>query len=102
MYRILITTSNDKNILKTIAKDCIVNKNISPCAHLADRINSLYVWDDDFICKEEYILAIKCEARHVDEISNIINEHHNYDVPEIISFNFNIVSDQYKEWFIKK
>ena len=52
MYRILITTSNDKNILKTIAKDCIVNKNISPCAHLADRINSLYFSETISNCTE--------------------------------------------------
>ena len=102
MYKILITTSNNSDILKMIAKDCILEKKLSPCAHLIDKSNSFYIWNGDYICENEYILAIKCKAGDTEKISDIINAKHNYEIPEIISINFNIVSKKYKEWFDKK
>ena len=102
MYKILITTSNDRDVLQVIAKDCILEKKLSPCAHLMASNNSFYIWNDDYTCESEYILAIKCKADYVKQISNIINAKHNYEIPEMISIDFKIVSRKYKDWFNKK
>ena len=102
MYKILITTSNNSDVLQLIAKDCILGKKLSPCAHLIDNNSSFYIWDGDYICESEYILAIKCKAGYAEEISEIINARHNYEIPEIISIDFSIASKKYKEWFNKK
>ena len=99
MYKILITTSNDRDILSMIAKDCVFNKRLSPCAHIIDNNSSFYIWDDDFISEQEYILMIKCKEQFMGEIKEIVNAKHNYDMPELISIKFDIVSDEYKEWF---
>ena len=58
--------------------------------------------NDDYTCESEYILAIKCKADCVKQISNIINAKHNYEIPEIISIDFKIASRKYKDWFNKK
>jgi len=102
MHRILITTSNNRNALEQIAKDSILNKNICPCAHITSAVNSFYMWDDNFVSEDEYLLIIKCESKYIGEIEKIIKNRHNYDVPEIISVDFDIVSKEYKEWFNKK
>tara|TARA_X000001036_G_scaffold34192_2_gene27917 strand:+ start:10522 stop:10830 length:309 start_codon:yes stop_codon:yes gene_type:complete len=102
MYKILITTSNNRDVLSMIAKDCILNKKLSPCAHIIDNNSSFYIWNDDFISDKEYILMIKCKEQSVQEIKEIINAKHNYDIPELISIEFDIASDKYKEWFNKK
>ena len=49
MYKILITTSNNRDVLSMIAKDCILNKKLSPCAHIIDNNSSFYIWNDDFV-----------------------------------------------------
>jgi len=102
MYRILITTSNNRNVLEQIAKDSILNKKISRCAHITSAVNSFYMWDDTLVSEDEYLLIIKCESKYISEIEKIIKNRHNYDIPEIISVDFDIVSKEYKEWFNKK
>ena len=102
MYKILITTSNDRDVLSMIAKDCILNKKLSPCAHILDNNSSFYIWDNDFISEQEYILVIKCKEQFLDKIKKNINARHNYDNPELISIEFDILSDKYKDWFNKK
>ena len=103
MYKILITTSDDYNILKMIARECVSSTQLSPCTHIINgAVETLYVWDDDLFDVEEYILIIKCEMKNIDKIKTIISENHNYDVPEIISIDFDIASEKYKKWFINR
>ena len=102
MYKILITTSNDKSILDMIAKECVLNKKLSPCVHIINNASSFYLWNDDFISEKEYLLFIKCNDENIERINDIISANHNYDVPELVSVQFDIVSEKYKEWFNKK
>ena len=102
MYKMLITTSNDRNILKLIAKECILSERISPCTHIIDNINSLYIWKGKLVDEKEYMLLIKCKVENSNKVKTVINAHHNYDIPEIISADFDVVSKKYKEWFNKK
>ena len=102
MYRILITTSNDRNTLEMIAKNCVVNKKLSPCVHVIDNARSFYIWNDNFVSENEYLLLVKCKDENVEKIKDIISTEHNHDVPEIISLHFDIVSEKYKEWFNKQ
>ena len=38
MYKILLTSSDDYSVLKSIAKECILIKKISPCAHIINNV----------------------------------------------------------------
>ena len=35
-----------------------------------------------------------------DKIVEILKDHHEYEIPQIISYDFNIHDDGYKEWFL--
>ena len=100
MYKILITSSNKYNILKKISID-LVNKRLSPCTHIIKDIESFYLWDASVVNDNENLLLIKCNNRDVEDIKTIIHTNHNYTLPEIISHEFNIVSEKYKKWFDK-
>ena len=77
-----------------------MTKKISPCAHIINSVNSFYIWDDSFVSGDkEHVLAMKCKNENILKIEKIIDEKHNYDTPEIISINFSIISEKYKEWF---
>ena len=102
MYIGLITTSDDYNILETITKECVLSKKISPCAHILNNVNSFYMFENNFIIEKEYILIIKCKNKNSELIKDIIEKVHNYDIPEIISFKFEILSKKYKKWFNEK
>ena len=99
MYKILITTSDDINILEDIAKECILHQKSSPCAHIINNVRSFYVWKDNYAKKSEYMLLIKCKEQYADNIKALINDRHNYEIPELISIDFDIASEKYKKWF---
>ena len=101
MYKALITTSNNELVLQNIVEDCVQNKKLSPCAHIITNISSFYEFENKFISDKEYVLIIKCKKENLEAINDIVNDLHNYDVPEIISVKFNIISQKYKEWFDK-
>ena len=100
MYKIIITTSNQKDILRYISKTLIL-KNLSRCIHILDNMESFYIWKGNLEIENENLLLIKCHERHVNAIRDLILEVHNYDNPEIISCNFDIISSKYKNWFNK-
>ena len=99
MYKILITTSDNISVLEEIAKECILHQKISPCAHIINNVKSLYVWEDSYTKQSEYILLIKCKEQFSDDIKALITDKHNYETPELLSIDFDIASEKYKEWF---
>ena len=82
--------------LKSIAID-IINKKLSPCTHIINDVKSFYLWNNNVVDDNENLLLIKCKQSDINEIEKIIDTKHNYAVPEIISHEFNIISNKYKK-----
>ena len=98
MYKILITSSNKYDTLKEIALN-LTNSKLSPCSYIVKDVESFYLWDKKTVSESECLLIVKCLDRNIQDIKKVIYDSHNYDLPEIISHEFNIVSDKYKKWF---
>ena len=98
MYKILITSSNQYDILKKISQE-LVNQKLSPCTHIIKNIESFYLWENNLVNDNENLLLIKCSQENLSSIENLIIKKHNYDTPEIICHEFSIVSEKYKKWF---
>ena len=47
----------------------------------------------------ESLLIIKTTSQNINSVKDLIEEHHNYDIPEIIDINASILNDSYQEWF---
>ena len=45
------------------------------------------------------MLIIKANSLKVEEIKETISEFHDYEVPEIIACDFNILNKNYEKWF---
>ena len=93
------TTSDSKKNLSKIGKVLLMNK-LSACIHITDSgIESSYIWEDNIATEHEYQLTIKTDEKNRDVIVNLIMEHHNYDVPEIIEIKADILNKDYYKWF---
>ena len=99
MYKIICTTTDSKNIAENISKE-VINSKLSPCAQIINNIKSYYIWNNELKNQREYLIQIKTKSSNLDLIKNIILDNHNYDIPEIISYDMNIENDSYKDWFI--
>ena len=98
MYKLIITTTDDKNIAKAISSK-IIESNLSPCIQLTENINSIYKWKNKISSTNEFRIEIKSIHSFCNKITNIIKDLHNYEVPEIITTDFDIHSKKYKSWF---
>ena len=98
MFKI-IETSTDKLIIAEKISQSIINSKLSPCVQIIDGIKSYYIWKNKIVSSNEYTIKIKTVENHINKISLIIKEKSNYDVPEVISYEFRIEDKEYENWF---
>ncbi len=98
MFKI-IETSTDKLLIAEKISQSIINSKLSPCVQIIDGIKSYYIWKNKIVSSNEYTIKIKTVENHINKISLIIKEKSNYDVPEIISYDFRIEDKEYENWF---
>ena len=96
---ILTTTDTDKNA-KDIA-EYLVKVNLSPCVQIVPNIQSVYKWKGKLDKSEEVLLLIKTIPEKVQDCQKFILKYHNYDVPELIVTDYDILNDTYRDWFIE-
>ena len=100
MYIIIETTTDDQIVAKRIANE-LLKTNLSSCIQTIDNISSTYTWKDKKINSKEFLIRIKTDSKLSEKVFKLIKKLHNYDIPELISYNFEINSNKYKQWFNK-
>ena len=58
------------------------------------------IWKDKIESNNEFLVIIKTKNSMKDKIVEILKDHHEYEIP-VISYDFNIHDDSYKEWFCR-
>ena len=96
--KIITTTTDSYKVAKNIAKLLIENK-LSPCVQIIKNVQSLYNWQDNLEESVEILLNIKTISEKVSHCIKMIHNYHNYDIPEIIILDSEILTNDYNEWF---
>ena len=97
---IIITTTDSEKTANDIAKH-LVKDNLSPCVQIVPNIQSVYKWKGKLDKSGEMLLLIKTISDNVQVCKKLILKYHNYDVPEIILMDGDILNDAYRDWFIE-
>ena len=97
--KIINTTTDSIKTAKHIA-ELLVSEKLSPCVHIIPNINSIYHWQDKIEHSIEYLLTIKTISNNIKNCIDIVKIHHNYENPELIVVNGEILLDKYRDWFI--
>ena len=100
-FKIITTTTDTHKIARNIATT-LVTKNLSPCVQIIPQVESIYNWLGRIENSKEFLLIIKTTLGHVEECKNYILKLHNYDIPEIIVTEGEILLDTYSDWFVGK
>ena len=98
MYFFVFTTTDNKRIAKTISEE-ILKSGFSPCVQTDENVSSIYKWKNKIKNAHEIRLNIKTHKKYIGEVIQIIKKNHNYEVPEIVTSQFDINDDNYKKWF---
>lgn len=96
---VIQTTCLNEKEAKKLSR-VLVEKKLAACVQILP-INSYYIWENRLCNDNEVLLNIKTRKSNFKTISKFILENHSYDVPEIVVFEINMISKDYKN-FIKK
>ena len=77
----------------------LIKKKLAACIQITPNITSYYEWNNTIQKDNESLMNIKTKQLHFTEISNLINQHHPYEVPEIIMITIHDMSNNYLNWF---
>ena len=98
--KIIQTTTDSIKIAESISK-VLVNKDASPCVQIISNVKSIYRWKNKLEQSCEILLLIKTIPEKIQQCKDIILKHHNYDIPELIVLDGDIIEDDYEAWFIE-
>ncbi len=98
--KIIITTTDSDNTANIIAES-LVKDNLSPCVQIVPNIKSVYKWEGKLDKSGEILLLIKTIPKNLQYCKKLILKYHNYDMPEIVVTNGEIINDAYGNWFIE-
>lgn len=99
--KIIQTTTDSTKTAESIS-EILVENNVSACVQIISNIKSFYQWKGKLENTKEILLLIKTVPEKVQQCKNIILKHHNYDVPELIVTDADILEEDYQAWFIEK
>ena len=91
------TTTSSRQDAERLA-EVIVQRQLAGCVQIVGPIVSVYRWQDAVQKKEEFLVSIKTVDRAFASLSQLIREHHSYDVPEIILLPIQDGSRDYLDW----
>ena len=98
IYKLILTTTDKYEVADKIRFDLVSNK-IAPCVQVIKGVDSTYKWENKIVTDKEIIVLAKVNASKLSTAKDRIEKLHNYECPEIISFNFNIINRAYRDWF---
>ena len=98
--KIIQTTTDSIKIAASIS-ELLVNNNASPCVQIITNVKSVYRWKNKLEQSCEILLLIKTIPKKIQQCKDIILKYHNYDIPELIVLDGDIIEDDYEVWFIE-
>ena len=96
-YIIVLTTCNSSEVASLIA-DTLVSKKLAACVNIVNGVESVYQWQGKVEHENEYLLLIKTQKSLYPELEKVIQELHNYELPEIIAVPIDTGEKNYLNW----
>ena len=98
--KIIQTTTDSIKTAESIS-EILVENNAAPCVQIIPNIKTSYKWKDKLEKTNEILLLIKTISENVQHCKEIIMQHHNYEVPEVVITDGEILLDEYRDWFME-
>ncbi len=94
---VVLCTAPDAEVGATLARGIVENR-LAACVNLVDGVRSFYRWDGAVQDEREVQLVIKTTAVRFDALAAWVDEHHPYDVPELIALPIERGAEAYLAW----
>lgn len=91
------TTTDSREEASTLSTSA-VRARLAACAQIMGPITSTYWWEDQVEQDDEWLVLMKTTADCLDALTAHLNEHHSYDVPEVVAVPITGGSRGYLSW----
>ena len=95
-YCMIETASDNKEEITTIAKELLDMKLVASC-HIIES-ESTWNWESEREEAKEYLLQMKTNKKHQQEIYDVINNIHSYDCFEFAVYDITSINIEYLNW----
>ncbi len=94
---VVITTCATEEEASHLAS-ALIESRLAACVQISEPVQSRYRWQGKIESAKEYVLTIKSRLDLFDELRDLIESLHPYDVPEILAFRIEQGAVAYLEW----
>jgi periplasmic divalent cation tolerance protein len=92
--RIVLVTASGTEEAERIA-NLLIGAGLTPCVNIIPSVISIYQWKDSMHRDEEALMVIKTSAGLFEELRDLVQKNHSYDVPEIVAVELSQLSPAY-------
>ena len=78
--------------------EALVGEGWAACVNVTGPVRSIYRWEGEVQCDDEWLLIIKARAAHFDALAARVRALHSYQNPEVIALPVAAGSAPYLEW----
>ena len=93
----ILCSCPDEETARRLARGMIENRHAA-CVNILPGMTSIYAWEGEIREDAEVLLLIKTTSTHFFVIEHWLEEHHPYDVPELVALKAEHVADAYLQW----
>jgi periplasmic divalent cation tolerance protein len=93
-FRIVLVTTSGTEEAERIA-NLLIGAGLAPCVNIIPSVISIYQWKNKMNRDEEALMVIKTSESSFDQVRELVEKNHSYDVPEIISVEISRLSPAY-------
>lgn len=94
---LVLTNLPNTDIAHLLARD-LVEARLAACVNVLSPCRSFYIWKGELQEDGEVPLLIKTTAKLYPAVQTYIQQHHPYDLPEIIAFDIGAGLPEYLRW----
>jgi len=96
-YIIVLTTCNSSEMASSIA-DSLVSQKLAACVNVIKGVESVYQWQGKIERDNEILLIVKTRQSLFSQVEQVIQELHDYELPEIIAVSIETGEKNYLNW----
>ncbi|MBX5494533.1 MAG: divalent-cation tolerance protein CutA [Bryobacteraceae bacterium] len=94
---VAISTCGSEEEAEKVAR-ALVDSRLAACVNISSPIRSIYRWKGAVETEREWMLVIKTRRGLVEQVREMIQKQHSYDVPEFIVLPIVDGSERYLDW----
>ena len=76
----------------------LLKERLAACINIIPNVKSVYRWKGKINKDSEFMLEIKTKSDLFDSLVTAVKATHPYEVPEVIAFPMQYVSESYSKW----